>query len=117
MSRFLLVDIGAGTMDILYYDTETGLPYKAVVESPVRTVAKRAAGLAGDLVVTGVEMGGGPITDILREKAREAKVIMSGSAAATLHHAACSYHHDPSGEHGMGKGKAQELSPDRMALG
>ena len=86
MSRFLLVDIGAGTMDILYYDTETGLPYKAVVESPVRTVAKRAADLTGDLVVTGVEMGGGPITEILRNKAREARVIMSGSAAATLHH-------------------------------
>jgi uncharacterized protein (DUF1786 family) len=86
MSRFLLVDIGAGTMDILYYDTETGLPYKAVVESPVRTVAKKVAGLSGDLVVTGVEMGGGPITDILRKKANKNKIIMSESAAATLHH-------------------------------
>ena len=86
MSRFLLVDIGAGTMDILYYDTETGLPYKAVVESPVRTMATKAAGLSGDLVVTGVEMGGGPITDILRDKAGKNKVIMSESAAATLHH-------------------------------
>ena len=86
MSRFLLVDIGAGTMDILYYDTSTGLPYKAVVESPVRTVAKKAADLSGDLIITGVEMGGGPITDILREKAVKDKIVMAESASATLHH-------------------------------
>lgn len=86
MSRYLLVDIGAGTMDILYYDSSSKLPYKAVVKSPVRTVAERAAGLSGNLVVTGNEMGGGPITDVLREKARKSKVVMSASSAATLHH-------------------------------
>jgi uncharacterized protein (DUF1786 family) len=59
MSRFLLIDIGAGTMDVLYYDTETDLHYKAVVKSPVRYVAERAAEITGDLLVTGVEMGGG----------------------------------------------------------
>jgi uncharacterized protein (DUF1786 family) len=86
MSRFLLVDIGAGTMDILCYDSESNLHYKAVVKSPVQTVAQKAAGLTGNLVVTGNEMGGGPVTSVLREKARNAKVIMSASAAATLHH-------------------------------
>ena len=34
MSRFLMVDIGAGTMDVLWYDTNTDLHYKAVVKSP-----------------------------------------------------------------------------------
>ena len=39
MSRFLMIDVGAGTMDILHYDTETDLHYKAVVKSPVRYLA------------------------------------------------------------------------------
>ena len=86
MSRFLLLDIGAGTMDVLYYDSATDLPYKAVVRSPVKTVAEKIEGLAGNLVVTGGEMGGGPVTDALRERARQSAVTMSASAAATLHH-------------------------------
>ncbi len=86
MSRFLMVDIGAGTMDVLWYDTQTDLHYKAVVKSPVRYMAEKAAQLPGDLVITGSEMGGGPITQILKRRAKEAEVIMSVSAAATLHH-------------------------------
>jgi uncharacterized protein (DUF1786 family) len=86
MNRFLLVDIGAGTMDILYYDRSEQLTYKAVVESPVRTVARRAAALPGPLLVTGCEMGGGPITEVLRRRADEAAVVMTAAAAATLHH-------------------------------
>ena len=57
MSRFLLVDIGAGTMDVLWYDTQTDLHYKAVVKSPVKYLAEKAAELPGDLVITGSEMG------------------------------------------------------------
>lgn len=86
MSRFLMVDIGAGTMDILYYDNESPQHYKAVVKSPVQTVAEKAAGLPGNLVVTGSEMGGGPITEVLRERAGRAQVVMSAAAAATLSH-------------------------------
>ena len=86
MSRFLCVDIGAGTMDVLWFDTESVHHYKAVVVSPVRTIAERAARLPGDLVVTGCEMGGGPVTDVLRRRAETNEVIASLSAAATLHH-------------------------------
>ena len=86
MSRFLMVDIGAGTMDVLWYDTQSDLHYKAVVKSPVRYVAEKAAELPGDLVITGSEMGGGPITQILKQRAKEAEVVMSVSASATLHH-------------------------------
>ncbi len=86
MSQYLMVDIGAGTMDILYYDTETDLHYKAVVKSPVRSIAEKAAAIPGNLIVTGGEMGGGPITELLKQRAREAHVVMSSSAAATLHH-------------------------------
>jgi uncharacterized protein (DUF1786 family) len=87
MSRFLLVDIGAGTMDVLYCDTASAQHYKAVVKSPVQTVAAEAEGLPGDLLVTGTEMGGGPVTEALKERARKARVVMTSSAAATLSHA------------------------------
>jgi uncharacterized protein (DUF1786 family) len=86
MSRFLCIDVGAGTMDMLWYDTDSIHHYKAVAVSPVRTVAERAAGLPGDIVVTGCEMGGGPVTTVLRERARTHRVVASVSAAATLHH-------------------------------
>ena len=86
MSRFLMIDIGAGTMDILVYDTQTDLHYKAVVKSPVRHQAEKAAAVAGNLLVVGSEMGGGPITRVLIERTRKAQVVMSLSASATLNH-------------------------------
>ena len=86
MSKFLMIDIGAGTMDILHYDTEADLHYKAVVKSPVRTLAEKAGRLTGNLLVLGDEMGGGPITQLLLKRAKEAEVVMSISAAATLNH-------------------------------
>ena len=84
--RFLMVDIGAGTMDVLCYDTEADLHYKAVVKSPVRYIAEKAAATQGNLIVTGCEMGGGPITEVLKQRALRAEVVMSSSAAVTLHH-------------------------------
>ncbi len=86
MRRVLCIDIGAGTMDVLWFDTESVFHYKAVVVSPVRTVAERAARLPGNLVVTGSEMGGGPVTAVLRARAAAHEVVMTASAAATLAH-------------------------------
>jgi uncharacterized protein (DUF1786 family) len=86
MAGFLMLDIGAGTLDILYYDAESQLQYKAVVRSPALTVAEKAAALSGNLLVKGVEMGGGPISEVLIERARQVHVVMTASAAATLHH-------------------------------
>lgn len=86
MSKFLMIDVGAGTMDILHYDTETDLHYKAVVKSPVRYLAERADSVAGNLLVVGNEMGGSPITQALIAKANVAEVVMSVSSAATLNH-------------------------------
>jgi uncharacterized protein (DUF1786 family) len=81
-----MVDIGAGTMDVLWYDTEAELHYKAVVKSPVRYLAEKAAELSGNLLISGTEMGGGPVTMVLKERAKNAEVVISASAAATLHH-------------------------------
>jgi uncharacterized protein (DUF1786 family) len=86
MRRFLLLDIGAGTMDVLYYDRETGLHYKAVAKSPVLYCAEKIEKIPGDLLVTGYEMGGGSISTVLKKRAREAEVVMSVSASATIHH-------------------------------
>jgi len=86
MSTFLLIDIGAGTMDVLYYDTEISLHVKAVSKSPVLYMAEKVRDLPGDLIITGREMGGGAISKVLRERAKKAEVIMSMSAAATIHH-------------------------------
>jgi uncharacterized protein (DUF1786 family) len=86
MSRFLIVDIGAGTMDILYFDEESGQHYKAVARSPVLGMAEKARTIPGKLLVTGCEMGGGPLTQVLKERALSEKVVMSESAALTLNH-------------------------------
>ncbi|GBC62100.1 pyruvate formate-lyase activating enzyme [Desulfonema ishimotonii] len=86
MSRFLMIDVGAGTMDVLYYDTDADLQYKAVVRSPVRYLAEQAATLPGNLAITGCEMGGGPVSAVLKTRAQTAKVVISRPAAATIHH-------------------------------
>jgi len=86
MSRFLIVDIGAGTMDVLFYDMDSGMHYKAVAKSPVLNMAEKAASLSGNLLLTGNEMGGGAISKVLVERVKESEVIMSNSSAATVHH-------------------------------
>ena len=86
MARYLLLDIGAGTMDMLCYDTAERLHYKAVVRSPVRVLADEIRRTQGNLVVTGHEMGGGPVSQALIERAATAEVVMATTAAATIHH-------------------------------
>lgn len=86
LTTFLMLDIGAGTLDVLYYDARASLHCKAVVKSPVLTVAEKAEATRGNLLVKGVEMGGGAVSEVLAKRARTARVVLSASAAATLHH-------------------------------
>jgi uncharacterized protein (DUF1786 family) len=86
MKNLLAIDIGAGTMDILCYVPDENMHYKAVVQSPVRTLARHVAATRGNLVVDGVEMGGGPVTEALRARAGTHRVAISSAASATLHH-------------------------------
>jgi uncharacterized protein (DUF1786 family) len=86
MKPFLMIDVGAGTMDVMCYLPSEGMHYKAVVQSPVRTLAGRIESTTGNLVVTGVEMGGGPVTAALKARSESARVLISRSAAATVHH-------------------------------
>jgi len=78
--------VGAGTLDVLFYDDRSGLHYKAAVRSPVLYLAEQAQSMSGNLLITGVEMGGGVLLDVLSRHARGARVIISGSAARTLSH-------------------------------
>lgn len=86
MKKILCIDIGAGTMDILYGDRSGGRQYKAVVCSPLQTIARRIERLAGDILVHGVEMGGGQVSRALKAHAARNRVVMTASAAATIHH-------------------------------
>lgn len=86
MSRYLLLDIGAGTLDVLYWDDAADHHFKAVVKSPVRTLAEKVRETPGELLVVGGEMGGGPVSAALRERVETHRVILSVSAAATIHH-------------------------------
>ncbi len=104
MKNILAIDIGAGTMDVLCHVPEEKMHYKAVVKSPVRTMATAINATSGNLLVTGVEMGGGPVTAALEERARTADVKISESAAATIHH-------DPARVKAMGL----EIIPDEAA--
>lgn len=86
MSQFLMIDIGAGTMDILCYDDRSGEHFKAVAPSPVRHVAWQIDATTGALAVSGVEMGGGPVTEALKARAARGEVVISPGAAATVSH-------------------------------
>jgi len=86
MSRYLMLDVGAGTLDVLYWDDEADHHFKAVVKSPVRSVAEAVDATPGDLLVVGGEMGGGPVSAALRRRAETRRVVLSVSAAATIHH-------------------------------
>jgi uncharacterized protein (DUF1786 family) len=85
-TRYLLVDVGAGTMDVLYYDSGSNLHYKAVVKSPVPLMSEHAAQLSGNLILTGCEMGGGSLSEVLRARTKTSNVIMTASAAMTISH-------------------------------
>ncbi len=73
-------------MDILYFDTDSELHYKAVVRSPVRTIAEQIRSARGKLLIAGSEMGGGAVSQALKQRAAAEQVLISEAAAATLSH-------------------------------
>jgi uncharacterized protein (DUF1786 family) len=108
MKNILAIDIGAGTMDVLCYVPDEKMHYKAVVKSPVRTMAAAINATEGSLLVTGVEMGGGPVTAALKARAETARVRISEAAAATVHH-------DPSRVAAMGLEIVPDDAVDKIA--
>jgi uncharacterized protein (DUF1786 family) len=86
MSGILTVDVGAGTMDVLYLDTRRAEHFKAVVKSPVASLARDVETTPGKLLILGTEMGGGAVSKAVTERARDGDVVMSRSASLTIHH-------------------------------
>lgn len=109
MSRYLLLDVGAGTLDVLFFDDQSGLHYKAVVRSPVLYLPERAQGIPGDILLTGVEMGGGAFLEVLSRHAKKARVLVSASAARTLSH-------DPGRIRNAGIGIIEDSQAEALAL-
>jgi len=86
VSGVLTIDVGAGTMDVLYFDVRRSEHFKAVARSPVASLAERIEASPGNLLILGAEMGGGPLSRALRKRARAGDVAISLSASRTVHH-------------------------------
>lgn len=87
MARLLAIDVGAGTLDAMLLDTRSADQFKFVAKSPTRTLAEKIMACRSQkILITGRQMGGGPVAEAIRTKAYEGRVMMSRSAAETIHH-------------------------------
>lgn len=88
--RFLAVDVGMGTQDILLYESDKNVEncIKMVLPSQTRIIAQhvsRATKQRQDIVLTGTTMGGGPCTSaVRRHRAARLNVFATEKAALTL---------------------------------
>jgi uncharacterized protein (DUF1786 family) len=84
--KLLAIDIGAGTQDIMVYDSGKGFDnaYKLVLPSPTRIFADEVRRTQEDIVVFGDTMGGGPFTHAVLDHLKHYKVYMTESAARTI---------------------------------
>ena len=84
--KILAIDIGAGTQDIMVYDSEKGFDdaYKLVLPSPTRIFANEVRSTREDVVIFGDTMGGGPFTHAVLDHLKEFQVYMTESAARTI---------------------------------
>ena len=89
--RLLAVDIGGGTQDILLWDPQDTVENaaKLVLPAPTRIVARRLEKLTAagtDVFITGRLMGGGAVTQAVRQHLqRGLKVYAQAGPARTLH--------------------------------
>ena len=88
--KILTVDIGTGTQDIFFYDSNLDLEngFKLVLPSPTMMVHRRlkqALSLRKPILLTGHQMGGGPSAWAIEEYARAGiPVYMTPGAATTI---------------------------------
>ncbi|MBN1763037.1 MAG: hypothetical protein JW878_08200 [Methanomicrobia archaeon] len=84
--NILAIDIGAGTQDIMVYDSVKGFDdaYKLVLPSPTRIFADEVRRTREDIVIFGDTMGGGPFTHAILDHLKNYKVYMTESAARTI---------------------------------
>lgn len=86
--NILAIDIGAGTQDIMIYDSDLTRDiesaYKLVLPSPTRILADEVRRTQEDVVIFGDTMGGGAFTRAVLDHLRDYKVYMTEDAARTL---------------------------------
>ncbi|XRP96528.1 DUF1786 domain-containing protein [Methanocaldococcus sp. 16A] len=83
----LCIDIGKGTQDILYIDTNKNIEnsIKLILPSPTVILAEKIKKMTEDLRIDGVVMGGGPVNKAIYEHIKKGfKVEISESAARTI---------------------------------
>ncbi|MDP2971923.1 MAG: DUF1786 family protein [Deltaproteobacteria bacterium] len=85
--RILAIDIGAGTQDILLFDSEKKIENctSLVLPTPSRILAERLKKIEGDLYIYGDTIGGGSFTRaILSHLKKGYRVVMEESAAYSI---------------------------------
>jgi uncharacterized protein (DUF1786 family) len=85
--RILAIDIGAGTQDILLFDTDKNIENctSLVLPTPSRIFADRLVALKSDVYIQGDTIGGGFLTTaILHHLEKGYRVVMEESAAYSI---------------------------------
>ncbi|WP_292460089.1 DUF1786 domain-containing protein [Methanothermococcus sp.] len=88
--NILCIDIGKGTQDILYFDTEKNKnnienAVKLILPSPTSIIANKIRNMNEDLRIDGKIMGGGPVNRAIDDHIQKGfKVEISKSAAKTI---------------------------------
>jgi uncharacterized protein (DUF1786 family) len=85
--KCLLIDVGYGTEDILFYNDEEDIEdnIKLVLPSQTRLIAEKIRRLKGkEIFLRGYTMGGGPSVKAIREHLKSADVYATREAAMTV---------------------------------
>jgi uncharacterized protein (DUF1786 family) len=85
--KILAVDIGVGTQDIMFYDTDHPIEnsIKMVMPSPTKILAKKIREHHNDIIINGNTMGGGPVNKAIENHIKRGyKVLMTENAARTV---------------------------------
>ncbi len=85
--QILAADVGAGTQDILFFNSSINPEnnIKFVLPSQTKILAKKVYGIEGDLLVTGRIMGGGPLSNALTRHIKKGhRVFMTEKSAGTI---------------------------------
>ena len=85
--RILAIDIGAGTQDILLFDSEKKIENctSLVLPTPSKILAERLKAIEGPIFIHGDTIGGGALTHaILRHLEKGSRVVMAESAAYSV---------------------------------
>jgi len=85
--KILAIDIGAGTQDILLFDSKKKIENctSLVLPTPSKIIAEKMKAMEGDLYIYGDTIGGGSITRaILRHLKKGYRVVMEESAAYSV---------------------------------